>query len=143
MVAVAVVAADAEEVVADVAVKKTIAMKRILLYSVPVMISMIWLILTQQTCNPISIKGPEFLKFYLMLVLGFYASVMIIKSFKENSSKTTLYFMILILLLGIVKLIKGLIIGKPVGYLVMILIVEGIILLCQPGLSSNNKHKQI
>ncbi|MBL1221625.1 hypothetical protein JET18_12305 [Chryseobacterium sp. L7] len=118
-------------------------MKKILFYSVPVIISIIWLILTQQTCNPISIKGPEFLKFYLILVLGFYASVMILKSFKENSSKIILYFMILILLLGIVKLIKGLIIGKPVGYLVMILMVEGIILLWQAGLPSNTKHKQI
>lgn len=114
-------------------------MKKILFYSVPIMISLIWLILTQQTYNPISIKGPEFLKFYLILVLGFYASV----SFKENSSKITLYFMILIMLLGIVKLIKGLMIGKPVGYLVMILMVEGIILLWQAGLPSNTQHKQI
>lgn len=118
-------------------------MKKILFYSVPVMISMIWLILTQQTCNPISIKGPEFLKFYLILVLGFYASVMILKSFKRNSSKTVFCFMIVIFLLGIVKLIKGLIIGKPVGYLVMILIVEGVIILCQPGVQSNPKHKAI
>jgi len=118
-------------------------MKKILFYSVPLMISMIWLILTQQTCNPISIKGPEFLKFYLILVIGFYTSVMILKSFEENSSKTMFYFMILIFLLGIVKLIKGLIIGKPVGYLVMILIVEGIIILYQSGLQSNIKHKHI
>ncbi|SFN88098.1 hypothetical protein SAMN05421594_4538 [Chryseobacterium oleae] len=104
---------------------------------------MIWLILTQETINPISIKGPAFLKFYLILVLGFYASVLILQSFKGNSSKTMFYFMILILLLGIVKLIKGLIIGKPVGYLVVILIMEGVIILCQPGVQSNPKHKPI
>ncbi|EJL74662.1 hypothetical protein PMI13_00904 [Chryseobacterium populi] len=104
---------------------------------------MIWLIFTQHTYNPISVKGTEFLKFYLILLLGFYTSVMISKSLKKTSSKTTLYFMIFILILGIVKLIKGLMIEKPVGYLVMILMIEGIVILCQPGLKSNIKHKEI
>ncbi|MEY8758259.1 hypothetical protein [Chryseobacterium tongliaoense] len=118
-------------------------MKKILCYSVPVMVSMIWLIFTQQTYNPISVKGPEFLKFYLILLLGFYSSVMILKSLKKSTSKTSFYFMFFILMLGIVKLIKGLMIGKPVGCLVLILMIESFIILCQLDLKSKIKHKEI
>lgn len=118
-------------------------MKKILIYTVPVMISMVWLVLTHQIYNPIFMKGPEFLKFYLILLLGFYAFVMFLKFFKKGNSKVAFYFMIFIFLIGIVKLIKGLMLGKPVGYLILILIVEGVIILCQPGLQSNIKQKHI
>jgi hypothetical protein len=139
-VAVAEVVADAEE---DVAVKKSEAMKKILLYLVPLMISMIWLIITHHIYNPISMRGPEFLKFYLILLLGSYAFIMILKFFKEGNSKITSYFMIFILMIGIVKLIKGLMLEKPVGYLIMLLVIQGIVILCQPGSKADNKHKQI
>jgi hypothetical protein len=104
-------------------------MKKILIHSIPVLISCIQLIVINQTFNPISLKGPHFLKFYLILVFGFYASVFALELFKESISKTTFYFMISIFLLGIIKLIKGVFIGKPVGFLIMILILECIVML--------------
>ncbi|MCT2563496.1 hypothetical protein [Chryseobacterium herbae] len=118
-------------------------MKKTLLYSIPVVISLVWLVFTHQIYNPIFMKGPEFLKFYLILLLGFYAFAMFLKFFKKGNSKIAFYFMIIIFLIGIVKLIKGLMLEKPVGYLVVILIVEGVIILCQPGLRSNIKQKHI
>ena len=134
---------DVAAAVEDVVVKKSEAMKKILLYSVPVIISMIWLVLTHHIYDPISMKGPEFLKFYLILLLGFYTFTIILQFFKERNSKITSYFMIFILMIGIVKLIKGLILEKPVGYLIVLLIIQGIVILCQPGSKGNSEHKQI
>ncbi|CAI8851395.1 hypothetical protein [Chryseobacterium sp. IT-36CA2] len=102
-------------------------MKKLIIHSVPVVISFMWLMAIHQTFNPIILKGPDFLKFYLILILGFYASVFILNSLKETVSKVTLYFAILIFLLGAVKLIRGIMLGKPIGFLVMILIVESIV----------------
>ncbi len=82
-----------------------------------------------QTFNPVILKGPDFLKFYLILVLGFYASLSLLNSLRETISGTTFYFAGFIFLLGIIKLIRGVILGKPVGFLVMILIAEGIVIL--------------
>ncbi|MFP3592048.1 hypothetical protein [Chryseobacterium sp. SIMBA_038] len=104
-------------------------MKKIIIYTVPFIVSLIWLIANKNTFNPISLKGPDFLKFYLILLLGFYASVFLLKSLKETVSKTTFYFMISILVLGIVKLLRGIFLGKPVGFLIMILILEVIVML--------------
>ncbi|RQO39444.1 hypothetical protein DBR39_10750 [Chryseobacterium sp. KBW03] len=102
-------------------------MKKITIHSVPVVISFIWLFATCQTFNPFTLKGPDFLKFYIILLLGFYASVFMINSLTETIPKTTLYFAGLIFLLGIIKLIRGMLLGKPVGFLVMILIAECIV----------------
>lgn len=118
-------------------------MKKFIIHSIPAAVSFIWLAICCETYNPIALKGPGFLKFYLILLIGFYASVMILKFLKESTSKITLYFMIFILIIGIVKLIKGIIIGKPVGFLVMILIVEGIVIGYQMKLKSNTRHKNI
>jgi hypothetical protein len=112
-----------------VAVKKRKAMKKNLIHSIPVLISCIQLIIINHTFNPISLKGPHFLKFYLILVFGFYASIFALKIFKERISTITFYFMISIFLLGIIKLMKGVFIGKPVGFLIMILILECIVIL--------------
>ncbi|MDR3024127.1 hypothetical protein [Chryseobacterium sp.] len=102
-------------------------MKKLIIHSAPVVVSFMWLIAACQTWNPIIIKGPDFLKFYLILVLGFYASVFILNSLREAISKTTFYFLGFIFLLGIIKLIRGIMLGKPVGFLIMILILEGIV----------------
>ena len=51
--------------------------------------------------------------------------------------------MIFILMIGVVKLIKGLMLEKPVGYLIVLLIIQGIVILCQPGSKGNSEHKQI
>ena len=91
--------------------------------------SLAWLVMNTDTINPISLKGPDFLKFYLILLFGFYSSVFVLKLFKESISKTTLYFMISIFILGIVKLVRGLFLGKPVGFLILILILEFIVIL--------------
>ncbi|MCS4304582.1 hypothetical protein [Chryseobacterium sp. BIGb0232] len=104
-------------------------MKKLIIHSVPVVISGLWLVTECKTFNPITLKGPDFLKFYLILVLGFYLSVFILKLFAERASQITFYFLILIGGLGIVKLIRGIILGKPVGFLIMILIVELIVIL--------------
>lgn len=103
-------------------------MKKILIHTVPMVISFLWLFVVNHTFNPISLRGPDFLKFYLMLVFGFYLSVFALQAFKEGFSKTTLYFMISIFLLGI-KLIKGILLGQPVGFLIMILVLEIIVIL--------------
>lgn len=105
------------------------AMKKIIIHSIPVVISLIWLIFTQHTFNPISLKGPSFLFYYLLLIIGFYASVFILKLIKEKISEATFYFMISIFILGIIKLIKGIYLDKPVGFLILILIVEIIVIL--------------
>ncbi|KAA2221503.1 hypothetical protein [Chryseobacterium sediminis] len=102
-------------------------MKKLIIHSVPAVVSFMWLITACQTLNPIIIKGPDFLKFYLILVLGFYASVFILNSLRESISKTTFYFIGFIFLLGIIKLIRGIMLGKPVGFLVMILILECVV----------------
>ncbi|KIC61784.1 hypothetical protein [Chryseobacterium taiwanense] len=104
-------------------------MKKILIHTVPMAISFLWLLIVNHTFNPISLRGPDFLKFYLMLVFGFYLSVVALQVFKENFSKTTVYFMISIFLLGVIKLIKGILLGKPVGFLIMILVMEIIVIL--------------
>ncbi|MFC5875084.1 hypothetical protein SAMN05443633_11698 [Chryseobacterium arachidis] len=104
-------------------------MKKILIHTIPMIISLIWLIEINHTLDPISLKGPHFLKFYLILVFGLYASIFTLKLFKERVSKTTFYFMISIFLLGVVKLFRGIFLGKPVGFLMIILILELIVIL--------------
>jgi hypothetical protein len=102
-------------------------MKKIIIHIIPVAISWMWLIVNKDTFNPVSLKGPDFLTFYLILLLGFYTSVFLLKLAKETFSKTTFYFIILIFALGIVKLIRGIFLGKPIGFLIMILIIEVIV----------------
>lgn len=116
-------------------------MRKIIIHTVPVVISFIWLIAINQTFNPISLKGPDFLKFYLLLIFGFYASIFALKLFNEAISKTTFYFVISIFLLGIIKLIKGIFLGKPVGFLIMILLLELIVILFINLSQLNNKIK--
>lgn len=96
---------------------------------IPVIMSVAWLVVNTDTINPISLKGPDFLKFYLILLSGFYSSVFVLKLLKESISKTTFYFMISIFILGIVKLVRGMFLGKPVGFLILILILEFIVIL--------------
>lgn len=104
-------------------------MKSILFHSVPVFLSMVWLISYNDTYNPIALKGPDFLKFYMILLTGFYLSILILKYLNKAVSKTTFYFMISIFILGIVKLVRGIFLGKPVGFLILILILEFIVIL--------------
>ncbi|MBO9692552.1 MAG: hypothetical protein J7550_12890 [Chryseobacterium sp.] len=102
-------------------------MRKIVIHSASVMISLIWLWVTCQTLNPVTLKGPDFLTFYIILVLGFYVSVFIINSLREKISKETFYFAGFIFLLGMIKLVRGIILGKPIGFLVMILIAECVV----------------
>lgn len=48
-------------------------MKNLIIHSIPVAAGMIWLEVECRTLNPLSLKGPDFLKFYVILLLGFYA----------------------------------------------------------------------
>ncbi|KAA0129874.1 hypothetical protein FY557_03960 [Chryseobacterium sp. SN22] len=104
-------------------------MKKIIIYSAPVAISLIWLIFTGHTFNPFVLKGPDFLRFYLILLFGFYASVLILKISGEAFSKAAFYGMIFIFILGVLKLIRGMVLEKPVGFLMLILILEFIVLM--------------
>ncbi|WP_228411918.1 hypothetical protein [Chryseobacterium sp. KLBC 52] len=104
-------------------------MKKLIIHSLPVVISLIGLMAVHQTFNPVTLKGPDFLRFYLILLLGFYASLFMLNFLKETISGATFYFAGFIFLLGIIKLIRGIMLGKPVGFLVMILIAEGIVTL--------------
>lgn len=116
-------------------------MKKIIIHSVPVAISLIWLCTTYQTFNPVALKGPGFLKFYILLILGFYTSVFMLNFFIEKISKVTFYFNGFIFLLGIIKLIRGIVLEKPVGFLVMILIAECIVTLVFMSIHFNKKIK--
>ncbi len=104
-------------------------MKKIFIHTVPVLLSFIWLAAVHHTVDPISLKGPHFLRFYLLLVSGFYTLAFSLKLFRQKISKTTLHFTVLIFALGIVKLIKGIVLGKPVGFLIMILIIESTVIM--------------
>ena len=112
-----------------------------IIHSIPAIISFIWLVIHKHTFNPISLKGPDFLSFYLIFLFGFYASVILLKSFREHISKTTLYFMIFIVVLGLIKLIRGVYLGKPVGFLIIILITESIVIMLIKLFQLNHKIK--
>lgn len=117
-------------------------MKKLIIHSIPVAISFTWLVTECQTFNPIALKGPDFLKFYLILVFGFYLSVCILKSFGEKVSQITFYFLMLIGGLGVVKLIRGIILGKPIGFLIMILILELIVMFLLIASKAGNEFKK-
>ncbi|QBJ87287.1 hypothetical protein DDI74_13890 [Chryseobacterium gleum] len=116
-------------------------MKKIIIHSVPVAISLIWLWTTYQTFNPIALKGPDFLKFYILLILSFFTSTFILNFFREKISEVTFYFSGFIFLLGIIKLIRGVVLERPVGFLVMILIAECIVTLVFMSIHFNKKIK--
>lgn len=116
-------------------------MKKLIIHFIPVGISFLWLAGDFGTFNPITLKGPEFLKFYSVLILGFYLSVLILKSLKESVSKTTCYYILFIFLLGIIKLIRGIWLEKPIGFLAMILIGECIVTLLFISPHFKNKIK--
>ena len=143
VVAEVVAAADAEVVVVveDVAEAEKNVMKKIIIHSVPVVISLIWLMAEHKTYHPIFMKGPDFLKFYIILLTGIYLSVFMLKFVKESVSKTTFYFLILIFIIGVIKLIRGLHLGKPVGYLVIILIIEIAVIFIVKSFQFNKKFK--
>jgi len=108
-------------------VVKNRIMKKIIIHSIPILISFIGLAIFYHTMNPTILRGPDFLKFYFSLVIGFYLSVIYLKFFKERLSEITLCFMIFIFLLGVVKLFRGLSLDRPVGILFSILIAEIIV----------------
>ncbi len=116
-------------------------MKKIIVHTVAVLISLIWLFINHHTLNPVSVKGPVFLKFYLMLLLSYYISIFILKFFKERIGKTTWCFMVSIFFLGVIKLIRGISLGKPIGFLVMILIIEIVVTLMFALLKPENNRK--
>jgi uncharacterized protein YhhL (DUF1145 family) len=104
------------------------AMKRILIHTIPVIISFIWLIAVNNTLNPFSLKGPDFLRFYLIFIFMFYSLILILKYFKYKISETEVYGLVSIILVGIIKLFIGIYLGKPVGFLIAILLSELIVL---------------
>lgn len=125
------VAAEAEAVV-EVAEAKCLinrkVMKKSIIHAIPFVISLRWIFINKDTLNPMDLLGPDFLKFYLMLIFGTYLSIFLLKLLKETISKITCAVIILIFLLGIIRLIRGFFLGRPVGYLVIILIMEFIVM---------------
>jgi len=99
-------------------------MKSSLLYSVSILLGFSWIIFQNNTCNPIALQGTDFLKFYLILLTGFSLTVFLGKFLKINNRKQIVYFLTAIFVLGIIKLIRGIYLGKPVGYLTVILIIQ-------------------
>ncbi|MDR6921327.1 MULTISPECIES: hypothetical protein [Chryseobacterium] len=116
-------------------------MKNIFIHLVPVITGLIWLYTENQTLNPVMAKGPDFLKFYLILILGTYLVTFFLKRSGETTLKTSLYFIFFILILGIIKLVRGISLGKPVGFLVMILILEFIVIMVVMSYHVNHKTK--
>jgi FtsH-binding integral membrane protein len=121
-------------------IKRLPAMKTIIIYSVLLITSLICLFFMGSTMNPIALKGPDFLRFYLILLFGFYASVFALKIAEEPFSGVTRYGMIFIFILGAIKLIRGIFLGKSVGFLLWILVVEGIVFLL---INSNHVNRRI
>lgn len=130
---------DAAVAVEDVEVKKWSAMKKMIIHSVPIVVSFTGLEIFCHTLNPIMVRGPEFLKFYVIMLLGFSISVFCLKLFRENRSTVSLYFMLFIFILGVVKLIRGLSIDRPVGILISIIVAEIIVFMM--FMSTDFKHK--
>ncbi|PIF43790.1 hypothetical protein CLU96_0706 [Chryseobacterium sp. 52] len=114
-------------------------MKKIIIHSIPIMACFIGLEIYCHTLNPIIVRGPEFLKFYFSLTIGFYLSVWSLKFFGENLSKISFYFMLIIFILGAVKLLKGISLDRPVGILFSILVAEVIVNIA--FMSEEVKHK--
>lgn len=114
-------------------------MKKIIIHSIPLLVSFTGLTVFCHTLNPIILRGPEFLQFYFTLTIGFYLSVFCLRFFRENLSKISFYFMIFIFLLGVVKLFRGLSLDRPVGILFSILVAE--IIINMIFISTEFKHK--
>ncbi|KFF22469.1 hypothetical protein [Chryseobacterium sp. JM1] len=114
-------------------------MKKIIIHSLPIWVSFVGLAVFCHTLNPIMVRGPEFLKFYFTLTIGFYLSVLSLRSFGERLSKVSFYLMIFIFLLGVVKLFRGLSLDRPVGILFSILVAE--IMISIIFISIEFKHK--
>lgn len=98
-VAVVVEEAHAEAVVEEDAVvaevnRKIKAMKKIIIHSIPVLISLIWLVFTHHTFNPISLKGPSFLSFayYRILCFNFYFKINKTKNIRSHILLHDFYF---------------------------------------------------
>jgi hypothetical protein len=91
-------------------------------------IPFIWLYQQQGTVNPFAIKGPEFLIFYLSLWVLSFSSIIINRPITNRSILASTYFSVqnivlaTVYLLGLIRLIRGIYLGRPVGYLVLILI---------------------
>lgn len=118
-----VVAEAAAEAVEEI---KNSKMKTALIHTIPVVISLIGIRLMNHKFNPISLKGPDFLKFYILLLFGFYLTVF---AGRYKNLTVTFYFSISIFLLGICKLCRGVFLSKPVGFLVILLILQFIVIL--------------
>jgi len=103
-------------------------MRRIFIHTIPFAISFLWLLTHNHASNPFSLKGPDFLRFYLVLIFGFYTLTFVL-NYAHKISETTLYCLGLIFLIGTIKLFIGVILGKPVRFLIMILILELIVLM--------------
>ncbi|MBD8083155.1 hypothetical protein [Chryseobacterium caseinilyticum] len=116
-------------------------MKTTALYSVSVFTAMFWLFISHQTLNPITLKGPIFLQLYLIILTGFCVTVILGKLLKINNPRPILYFLISIFSLGIIKLIRGIYLGKPVGYLTVILMIEITVILFFKSTHFNRKLK--
>jgi ABC-type phosphate transport system permease subunit len=58
----------------------------------------------------------------------FYSLILILKYFKYKISETEVYGLVSIILVGIIKLFIGIYLGKPVGFLIAILLSELIVL---------------
>ncbi|WP_080777388.1 hypothetical protein [Chryseobacterium phocaeense] len=117
-------------------------MKKLIIHSVPAAVSCIWLAVCCKTSNPIALTGPGFLKFYLILTVGFYISVFSLKYFDENVSKISFYFMFFIFALGMIKLIRGLNLDRPVGILFSILIAEILVIMVVKSTHLNHRIKK-
>ncbi|MBV8327058.1 hypothetical protein [Chryseobacterium sp.] len=116
-------------------------MKKIIIHSVPVIVCWLWLMAMHHTYNPVSLKGPDFLVFYLILLTGFYASLLFLKQEKKTGLKTFVSFIVLLFGLGVVKLVRGLWLGKPIGFLLLILFMECIagVVLIKSQLNNSTK----
>jgi len=79
------------------------------------------------TWNPFSVKGPLFLSFYMLLMLIVYADIVLLNWYLTGKGDTLRYAGLItgaILVLGVARVIQGLYNAKPVGYLVLLLLLH-------------------
>ncbi|MDQ1098172.1 MULTISPECIES: hypothetical protein [Chryseobacterium] len=102
-------------------------MKNTTIQATSLLISLLWIGLMHQTLNPFALKGPEFLSFYSILLFGWYITLLFAKFYKGSFSKTTVVFGVFIFIFGAIKFVKGVYLGKPVGLLILMLIIQVIV----------------
>lgn len=93
--------------------------------------------------NPFRLRGKEFLAFYILLLLFCHLTRRLEHTFIRNAIRESLWgrlLVVLILIIGLARLVQGVYNAKPVGYLVLLLVLH-LILMALPKRETNESVK--